>query len=266
MKSMNCLLLMLSPLLACSAPPNGGNWNQGDAPPPGTVAGPAGAPAATPGYEAIEVADAGTINGVVSYSGEKKDALVPIDQDKETCGPEALERPSGALLVAGGKVENVVVYLTGVKTGKPFSSTPVEIDNIQCNFVPRVAIGHKGGQVVAKNSDPVTHNTNMSLTQNNSTIMNSSLKKGAKSRPNKLKKTGLVNVQCDLHSWMVGRVFVHDSPYAVLTDATGAFTIGDVPPGEYELKTWHEILGDGPSHPVVVAANGAISQDIAFAD
>ena len=257
-------LLATCTLLACSSPPDGGEWNQGDAPPPGTVAAPAGGMAAPAGYETVVVADAGSILGTVNYTGAETDPIVGINQDKETCGPEHPERPAGALLVEDGSLANVVVYLEGIKAGKAFPEGAVTIDNIDCNFVPRISIGHKGGQVVARNSDPVTHNTNMSLTQNNSTIMNSSLKKGAESRPNKLKKSGIVKVQCDLHEWMIGSVFVHDSPYAALTAEDGSFSISDVPPGEYTLKTWHEILGNGPTAAVIVAANGELSQNLTF--
>ena len=71
-------------------------------------------------------------------------------------------------------------------------------------------------------------------------------------------------VQCDLHEWMIGSVFVHDSPYAALTAEDGSFSISDVPPGEYTLKTWHEILGNGPTAAVIVAANGELSQNLTF--
>lgn len=265
MKKHSTSLLLLSTVFACGTPPQGGDWNNGDAPPPGTAASPTGGPvAATPGYEAGTVAEPATVSGTVAYSGTETDPIVGINQDKDTCGPDHPERPAGALLINEGKLENVVVYLDGVKSGKNYAEGPIKIDNLQCNFVPRVAIGHKGGSVVAQNSDPVTHNTNMSLVQNNSTIMNSSLKKGAESKPNKLKKTGVVRVQCDLHEWMVGAVFVHDSPYAVLSNADGSFSLSDVPAGEYTLKTWHEVLGHGPSTEIVVAANGDLSQDLTF--
>jgi plastocyanin len=219
---------------------------------------------ASTGYETVAVAEPASVSGTISYTGEQTDAIVAINQDTDTCGPKHPERPAGALLVSEGKLENAVVFLDAVKSGKAYKEGPVRIDNLQCNFVPRVSIGHKGGHLVARNSDPITHNTNMSLVQNNSTIMNSSLKKGASTKPKKLKKTGVVRVQCDLHEWMVGAVFVHDSPYAVLTQADGSFSLGDVPPGEYTLKTWHEVLGNGPSADIVVAANGEVSQDLVF--
>jgi hypothetical protein len=35
-------------------------------------------------------------------------------------------------------------------------------------------------------------------------------------------------------------IVVLDNPYFILTDKSGEFTIDNVPPGKYTLKTWHE--------------------------
>jgi hypothetical protein len=45
-----------------------------------------------------------------------------------------------------------------------------------------------------------------------------------------------------------------DHPYYALTDDHGAFTLADVPPGNYSLEAWHEPLGQ-TIIPVTVAAN-----------
>jgi hypothetical protein len=243
-------------LTACG----GGSEAPSEAPPAPAAA---AAPAAG-GYEEQDaVADAGSITGNVSYTGDKTDEILSITQDTEVCAHDHPERPAGALVVAEGKLQNAIVYLEGVKSGKKWDSDTVTIDNQGCAFVPRVSIGHKGGNVVAKNSDPVTHNTNMTLTQGSKTIMNSSLKKDNESSPKKLKKSGNVEVRCDLHDWMTGALFVADSPYAVASGADGSFSLADVPAGEYTLKAWHEILGESEAA-VTVSAGGAITQDITF--
>ena len=42
---------------------------------------------------------------------------------------------------------------------------------------------------------------------------------------------------CNLHINMVGYVLVVPTPYFALTDSDGSFTIKNVPPGNYTLKT-----------------------------
>ncbi len=231
-----------------------------------TTAAPSAAPAAAPvasGYQEQDaVADAGTITGTISYSGEQTDEVLSITQDTEVCAHDHPERPAGALVLNEGKLQNAVVYLEGVKAGKKWGDDTVSIDNVGCAFEPRVSLGRKGGNVVAKNSDPVTHNTNMTLTQGSKTIMNSSLKKDGE-QSKKLKKSGLVEVRCDLHDWMKGALFVSDSPYATLSGADGSFNLSDVPAGDYKMKVWHEILGEKEAS-VTVTAGGDITSEIVF--
>ena len=39
---------------------------------------------------------------------------------------------------------------------------------------------------------------------------------------------------------MLGVIVVVDTPYYAQADGAGAFAIKGVPPGDYELKVWHE--------------------------
>jgi hypothetical protein len=52
---------------------------------------------------------------------------------------------------------------------------------------------------------------------------------------------------------MVGWVIVQEHPYYAVTDGNGKFSLGDVPPGEYTLRIWHEILGE-KRQPITVKA------------
>jgi hypothetical protein len=52
-----------------------------------------------------------------------------------------------------------------------------------------------------------------------------------------------IAVKCDAHPWMHAYWMSMDTPYYAVTDATGAFKIGDLPPGDYEVEVWHPILG-----------------------
>jgi hypothetical protein len=39
-------------------------------------------------------------------------------------------------------------------------------------------------------------------------------------------------------------IYTADHPYVAVTGPDGLFDIGDVPPGSYELVTWHPLLGE----------------------
>jgi hypothetical protein len=52
-------------------------------------------------------------------------------------------------------------------------------------------------------------------------------------------KAGVVQVFCDIHANMAGFVRVVPSRALVMPDGSGAFELGDVPPGTYTLKIWH---------------------------
>ncbi len=58
-----------------------------------------------------------------------------------------------------------------------------------------------------------------------------------------------------MSAWIV----VIDHPYHAVTDARGAFTLSDVPPGTYEMEIWHETLG---SRTRSVTVRAAATEDV----
>jgi hypothetical protein len=73
---------------------------------------------------------------------------------------------------------------------------------------------------------------------------------------------------CDAgHPWMCAYVIRASSPYCAVTDADGNFRFGDVPPGTYTLKMWHEGIAaraskGGPGTPPVVEEPYTNSREI----
>jgi plastocyanin len=55
-------------------------------------------------------------------------------------------------------------------------------------------------------------------------------------------KPGVVILGCNIHDWMVGYVYVSDSPYFAKTDAQGKAVLTDVPPRGYVVRVWHPQL------------------------
>lgn len=62
------------------------------------------------------------------------------------------------------------------------------------------------------------------------------------SKPVIFDKSCEVPLFCNVHAEMSAFVVVLDNPYFGVTAKDGSFTINNVPPGTYKLKTWHEKL------------------------
>jgi plastocyanin len=59
-------------------------------------------------------------------------------------------------------------------------------------------------------------------------------------------KPGIITLGCNIHDWMRGYIYVADSPYFALSDASGAAALGTLPDGSYEVVLWHPALGEVP--------------------
>jgi plastocyanin len=222
--------------------------------------------ARAPSYQALDsVTDGGTIQGTISYNGSLTDEVVDIVSDKSVCEDPATpgKRKTDSLLAKNGKLQNAVVTLTDIKSGKGFEQQTVTLNNQGCMFEPRITLMRKGDIVAATNSDPVLHNTHLYLKRKtgNKELENIALASKGAVVKKKVKKAGLVDVKCDAHRWMQGWIVVTDHPYSALTDANGSFSLTDVPPGDYTLRVWHEKLS-AKEVKVSVAAGTDVTSDV----
>lgn len=197
------------------------------------VAGLAGA------YEVVDVTDGGSLTGVVRFVGElPKLAPIPVRKDKETCGDS---KPTEVLVLGPNKgVRNTVVWIEGITKGKKAEAREIVLDNAKCLFVPHVEVVVAGNTAKIKNSDPILHNTHGFLER--ATVFNLALplQNQVIDITKRLKKYGVVDIQCDAHPHMRAWMIVRDNPYVVVTDGNGSFKIADIPPGTYKVVAWHE--------------------------
>jgi plastocyanin len=185
-------------------------------------------------------ADAANIRGVVVMTGTVAPKKLPVTIDQYVCGKE---KPAEELVVGPqGGVKNVVVWLQTPPPGATWPSTPVkvEMDQNGCVFIPRVVLVPAGGTVEFLNSDRLLHNLH-SVSRENPTF-NRTQPRG-RVIPVTLSKPEIVQVNCDLHSWMRSWVVVADHPFYALSNDAGEFVLPNVPPGKYVLQIWQETLG-----------------------
>jgi hypothetical protein len=161
----------------------------------------------------------------------------------------------------GGALANAVVELVGVTAGKPVPRDPVMLDNEKCSFVPHVRSATRGQTLEIHNSDPFLHDAHAWM--GTRSLFNVGILPGHTSRQ-PLADAGLIHINCNVrHTWMHAYVVVADDPYHALTGADGRFTIDQVPPGNYTLHIWHELLGS-IDRPVTIEGGKTATVDIAF--
>ncbi|MGI0014649.1 MAG: carboxypeptidase regulatory-like domain-containing protein, partial [Nitrososphaera sp.] len=116
-------------------------------------------------------------------------------------------------------------------TFKPLPHSPtLKVPRLKRRGLPRI-----------KNSDPILH-TAHAYFPDGQPHFNVGLYPGKVSRK-PLVSPGVVKIVCEVHPWMSAYIVVTAHPYHAVTDVYGDYEIGDVPPGRYRLKVWHERLG-----------------------
>ena len=138
--------------------------------------------------------------------------------------------------------ENIAVYIDSIpgKTFSPPAAHP-EMNQLHLAFVPHVLIVLKGSTVDFKNEDPVGHNVYWpAINHNRKLAHNMGTWPQGISKPFTFNDLGDVPLLCNVHPEMSGYIVVVPTPYFALTDKEGNFTIKDVPPGKYTMKTWSE--------------------------
>ena len=110
-------------------------------------------------YKIVDVANGGTITGKVKFSGKDPDPKIfTITKDNDTCGTG--ERTIDFVRVSNGALNDTVVYLKKVKSGKAFPAdlSKPEINQKKCGFTPFLSIMKNKEKLLVRNSDPVLHN------------------------------------------------------------------------------------------------------------
>jgi len=139
------------------------------------------------------------------------------------------------------EISNVVVYLTPKNPVKSSTSNKIAImDQVETQFSPHILVVQKDTQVRFPNSDSVKHHV-YSFSQ--AKTFELQLYKELHANPLLFSKLGSVELGCNIHDWMLGYIFVVESPYFAKTDIKGNVTF-ELPDGEYQLDVWHPRIQD----------------------
>ena len=133
----------------------------------------------------------------------------------------------------------VVVWLEPADRLSPALPPPRRVEMIQRDkrFTPHVMAITLGSTVDFPNFDPIFHNAFSNFSGQPFDI---GLYAPGTTRSWVFRKPGIVRVFCNIHPTMSAVIAVLSTPWFVVTPATGKFAMENVPPGEYQLRLFHE--------------------------
>lgn len=240
-------------------------------------------------YEEASVTNGGTLVGIVTLKGGKpvpRGFNLVTFPDPLYCG--RISNGQGWRLLPEFTVgenqglKDVVVMLTGIEKGKPFKFQEPQIEAIDCRFKPFVTVVRDQGKVGVVNMDPVMHDIqayetselgprvlfNVPLPMNphhpRTAGLNAEYHKHISGEPmtqviHMTKGRRVFVMQCGFHAYMESWGLAVDNPYFALTDESGRFEMGDVPPGTYKLVVWHPQARTVIEQQVTIPAKGAVA-------
>lgn len=194
-------------------------------------------------YRVVSVPDGGRIAGRVLVHGRvRRDSVIAAMPDTGWC---KASRRVALVEGSGDRVAGAVVWLEGVRAGKPLPSLRrYTLATRRCDARPITQAAIAGGMLDVQNLDPVAHRTRFTIAAATIDVVDESDAGQVVPAAAVLARPGLVAVRCDVHpvtrAWI--RVFGH--PYFTVTARDGSFAIDSVPPGIYTLAVWQPSLGE----------------------
>ena len=228
--------------------------------------------AATPGANApapVPAAPAGppvTLTGTIHFEGAPP-ARKPIKMSAdEGCHKQHTEPvlSEDVIVGASGGLKNVFVYVKSGLEGRQFAvpATAQVLDQKGCMYLPHVWGVMANQTVRILNSDPTLHNVH-GIPASGKDEFNVGMPRKDMEITRVFKEAGAVHFKCDVHPWMSSYGHVMTHPFFAVSDDTGAYTIANLPPGQYVIEAWQEKLGAQTAN-ITVGEGGATTQTLDF--
>jgi plastocyanin len=141
---------------------------------------------------------------------------------------------------AGAALADAVVVAVPESGAAPAARRATEqIEQIDLEFVPYVKVIQAGTAVSFPNRDKVRHHV---YSFSAAKRFDLPLYSGTPPQPVPFDAPGVVTIGCNIHDWMIGYVYVSESPHFARSDAAGMALIGGLAPGRYAVRVWHPRL------------------------
>jgi len=141
----------------------------------------------------------------------------------------------------GRPVADAVVVAVPTEGGVRVPARPREgmVDQVNQEFTPKVTAIVVGTAVRFPNHDNIRHQV---YSFSPAKRFELPLYAGVPAEAVVFDKPGVVVLGCNIHDWMIGYVYVSESPYFAKTGSDGTALIADLPPRVYAVRVWHPQL------------------------
>ena len=191
-------------------------------------------------------------------AGCSSPAEPPASSEAPPAAAEPTPAPASASQAVTGKAPvnaaglPTVVMLLPATPAAPAADAPRPLmDQVNLTFVPGLLLVQTGQKVEFRNSEDLLHNVRVRNEETKEGTFNVALPTGG-TYEHAFAADGFYDVGCDIHPGMSALVIAASTPYAVVADQSGGFTIENVPAGSYTAVTF--VGGVRSERPVQVTA------------
>ena len=141
----------------------------------------------------------------------------------------------------GRPVTDAVLIAVPVDGAVRLPARPREgsVEQIDKEFSPPVTVVTVGASVSFPNHDDVRHQV---YSFSPAKRFELPLYAGVPAQPVVFDKPGVVVLGCNIHDWMVGYIYVSESPFFAKTGKDGKAVLADLPARAYVVRVWHPQL------------------------
>ncbi len=135
----------------------------------------------------------------------------------------------------GETLNEAVVFLTPQAPMTAHAADIAIMDQVNKQFLPHILVVQKGTRVAFPNSDSIKHHV---YSFSEAKRFELKLYRDKQPEPMLFDTTGVVEMGCNIHDWMLGYIYVVDTPYFAQTEHSNTLSLA-VPEGSYTLSVWH---------------------------
>lgn len=186
-----------------------------------------------------ESSGSGSLALTANFEGDAPERETFDASGNSECGVDTIEGEK-VVVNDNNTLRDVVVSVESGPSGLESEPKTVTVDQKNCMYKPHVVTAKTGQSIEVTHSDEGMHNVRG--TQDGEQLFNVTTFKG-QSKEISFDEPGVYSLECNVHPWMQGWVYVTDHGQAAVAGDDGKAMLNNLPAGDYTLNVWHEEYG-----------------------